>query len=265
MRISVVTISYNQAKYLEAALRSVFEQDYAQIEYIVVDPGSTDGSRDIIQRYRDRITKILPEPDGGPADGLNNGFSHATGDILFCLNADDIALPGAFRTVANYFENYPEVDVIYGHGLRLDAAGRTVRRIYSTRWGLRAYGFGACNVVQQATYFRRAIFETVGGFNKNNRTCWDGELLVDIALARGSFLRVPEFLGGFRIHKESISGSGRLQTEYARDSTRLAEKALGRATGRSDVLWSGLYRGVRLLCHPVVMADKLMRRSTRNE
>ncbi|MDH3673079.1 MAG: glycosyltransferase [Gammaproteobacteria bacterium] len=265
MRISVVTISFNQAPYLNAAIESVLGQNFEGLEYIVVDAGSTDGSRGIIRRYGNRISKTIFESDTGPADGLNKGFSHATGDIFFYLNADDVVLPGAFRTIASYFDKRPEIDVIYGHGLQLDAEGCPVRRLYSTRWGLRAYGFGECNVVQQATYFRSAAFKAIGGFNENNRTCWDGELLVDMALARGSFLRVSEYLGGFRIHQGSISGGGQLEAEYARDSTRLAEKALGRAAGRSDAFWRGLYRGVRILCHPVVMANKLMSRSIRNE
>jgi glycosyltransferase involved in cell wall biosynthesis len=265
MKISVVTIAYNQAEYLEAALRSVLDQDYAHIEYIVVDPGSTDDSRDIIQRYADRITKIVFEPDAGPADGLNKGFSHATGDIFFYINADDIVLPGAFRTIAKHFDQHPDIDIIYGHGMQLDAAGRAVRRLYSTRWGLRAYGYGACNVSQQATYFRSSIFRAVGGFNPKNCTCWDGELLVDMALARGSFLRVPEFLGGFRVHQDSITGSNRLYAEYPQDTARIAEKIFGRPVRRFDALWRILYRGTKSLRHPTIMADKLVVRRIRSQ
>lgn len=264
MIISVVTISYNQAKYLEAALRSVLDQDYPHIEYIVVDPGSTDGSRAIIRRYAERITKTIFEPDAGPADGLNKAFLQATGEIFFYLNADDIVLPGAFQTIASCFRDNPEVDVIYGNAMQLDAAGRAVRRLYSTHWGLRAYGFGVCNVLQQASYFRSAIFKAVGGFNVDNRTCWDAELLVDIALAYGSFLRIPDFLGGFRVHQDSITGSGRLAAEYARDSERIMTKALGRAARRSDSLWRLLYRGTKLMRHPVVTAYKLVNRAIRN-
>src|SRR5450432_3341584 len=95
LKVSIVTISFNQAAYLEEAIRSVLDQDHPLVEYIVVDPGSTDGSRDIIERYRGRIAKVLYEPDQGPADGLNHGFAHATGDVFACLNADDLLLPRA--------------------------------------------------------------------------------------------------------------------------------------------------------------------------
>jgi len=90
MRVSIVTISYNQARFLEQAIRSVINQDYPDIEYIVVDPGSTDGSRGIIEKYQNRIDKIIFDPDEGPADGLNKGFAHATGDIFGFINADII-------------------------------------------------------------------------------------------------------------------------------------------------------------------------------
>ena len=89
MKISVVTISYNQACYLEQTIISVLNQDYENVEYIVVDPGSTDGSRDIIEKYRNRIQHIIYERDVGPADGLNKGFAVATGDVFYFINSDD--------------------------------------------------------------------------------------------------------------------------------------------------------------------------------
>ena len=97
MKVSVVTVSFNQARFLERAIRSVLGQDYDDIEYIVVDPGSTDGSRAIVERWRDRIDRIILEPDRGPPDGLNKGFAAATGEIFAYLNADDALLPGAVR------------------------------------------------------------------------------------------------------------------------------------------------------------------------
>ena len=100
MKFSIVTISFNQAPYLETAIRSVLDQNYPDLEYIIVDPGSTDGSRDIIERFRSRFAKIIFEPDQGPGDGLNKGFAHATGDILGYLNSDDALLPGALNGAA---------------------------------------------------------------------------------------------------------------------------------------------------------------------
>ena len=97
LKISVVTISYNQAEFLERCIESVLNQNYPNLEYIIVDPGSTDGSRDIIKRYEKVFSHILLDPDNGPADGLNKGFAKATGDILYFINSDDVVLPDAFK------------------------------------------------------------------------------------------------------------------------------------------------------------------------
>src|SRR5271170_7307769 len=107
-RVSIVTVSFNQASFLERAIRSVLEQDYPDIEYIVVDPGSTDGSRDIIDRYRSQISKIILEPDTGPANGLNKGFAAASGNIFGYINADDAYLPGAIAKAVSAFRARPD-------------------------------------------------------------------------------------------------------------------------------------------------------------
>ena len=92
MKVSIVTISFNQARFLRRAITSVLSQDYPDIEYIVVDPGSTDGSREIINAYGPRLASVIFDPDDGPADGLNRGFQLATGDVLAYINADDALL-----------------------------------------------------------------------------------------------------------------------------------------------------------------------------
>ena len=142
-KISIVTISFNQAEFLERAIVSVTGQAYPDIEYIVVDPGSTDGSREIIERHRHRITACSLDPDKGPADGLNKGFALSTGSILGYINADDALRPGSLAFVGEYFERHPEVDVLAG-GIRItDANDRPSPRGRSAdRFDLRAYAAG---------------------------------------------------------------------------------------------------------------------------
>src|SRR5450432_4773126 len=118
-KVSIVTISYNQAQYLEEAIVSVLEQDYPSIEYIVVDPGSTDGSRQIIERYRSRIGKVILDPDKGPADGLNHGFDAATGSVFAYLNADDVLLPGAVSSAVKAL-GLGDLAVVYADGYFID-------------------------------------------------------------------------------------------------------------------------------------------------
>ncbi len=247
-RISIVTISFNQARFLPAAIESVQAQGYPGLEHIVVDPGSTDGSRAIIAGYGDRLTAIL-EPDDGPADGLNRGFARATGQVFGYINADDVLLPGALAAVARAFAD-PATDVICGNGTMLDADGRATRPLYSSRFSLPAFAHGAMTFVQQANFFRAAAFARAGGFNAANRTCWDVELLVDLALSGARIVNVRDRIGGFRLYGDSITGSGRFAEQIARDLARINAKALGRAATPADALRRPLHRLWRLATHP---------------
>lgn len=228
MKISIVTISLNQAKFLERAMLSVLNQAGVSVEYIVVDAGSMDGSRDIIERYRDRLAGAIFEPDDGPADGLNKGFARATGDLFGCINADDFYLPGGLAKAAAAMERRPDAAAIVGNGLVVDAEGRIVKRALSTRFTAIGHVRGQCFSLQQATFYRAEAFRAVGGFNRTNTTCWDSEILLDMALAGRQVQRFDDYVGAFTIHPDSITGSGRLYGEYKRDRARMFNKATGR-------------------------------------
>lgn len=231
MKISVVTISFNQRRFLSKCVQSLRNQEFEELEYIVVDPGSTDGSREYISSCSDIVTKKIFESDDGPADGLNRGFALATGDILYYLNADDEVLPGAFSAVIGFFNMHRHIDVAIGNGVRIDEKGKYERALYSTEWNTRGYAVGNVNAVQQATFFTADAFRRAGGFNVANKTCWDGELLVDMALTGAKFGLIDQTLGAFRYYPQSISGSGRLQRMYREDRSRIAEKILGHKLG----------------------------------
>src|SRR5580698_6736020 len=126
-KISVVVPSFNQAKYLELTLRCILDQNYSELELIVIDGGSTDESPDIIRRYEKHIKFWCSEPDGGQTLGLIKGFSHATGQIQCFLNSDDLFEPGVLHEVARYFVEHPDVDVVYGNTTWIDAEGRAIR------------------------------------------------------------------------------------------------------------------------------------------
>lgn len=256
--ISIVTISFNQARYLEAAIRSVAEQDHPAVEHIIVDPGSTDGSREIIARHAGRLTALL-DPDKGPADGLNKGFAAARGEIFGYINADDLLLPGALAAVARHFGD-PAIDAILGRGIEIDGEGRPVKRLASSRFSLTAAAHGAMTFVQQGHFFRRQAFAAAGGFNIANRTSWDWELLIDMGLAGARIVNVPERLGAFRVYGDSITGSQRLAEAHARDQARLAEKILGRPPRPGDRALATLHRAWRLASHPRQSLDRLAAR-----
>jgi glycosyltransferase involved in cell wall biosynthesis len=226
-RVSIVTISFNQAPYLERAILSVLQQGYENIDYIVVDPGSTDGSREIIERYRSRISKVILEPDKGPANGLNKGFAAATGEIYGYINSDDAFLPGAIGKAVAAMEARPSADVVFGHSFIVDENGKMVRRSRSVPFTVRGYAYGSVVVMQQSTFFRRKSFESVGGFNESNRVSWDAELLVDIALRGGRLEMVDEFWSIFAIYPASITGSGKYQQLALAEHVRVFQKITG--------------------------------------
>ncbi len=261
MKVSLVTISYNQARFLEAAIQSVLRQGYDNLEYIIVDPGSTDGSRDILWRYRAAVAQLVLEPDAGPADGLNRGFALASGQLYGFLNADDVLLPGAIAAAVEAIKAQPRADLVYGHGYLIDETGRRIRRFYSDRF--HRWGFLRDGVVllQQSTFFRATAFQAVGGFNPANRTCWDGELWLDLALAGKRFVRVNQFWSGFRVYEASITGAiaaaGGVRQAYEADLRRLFEKATGHPPGRWHEVERAMARLVKWGVSPVALAWRL--------
>lgn len=249
-RVSIVTISFNQAEFLERTIVSVLTQDYPEIEYIVVDPGSTDGSRDIIERYRSRISKIILRPDQGAADGLNRGFSVATGEILGFLNSDDILLPGAVSSAAGFLEKHKNIDVVSGHSDLIDAHDRLLRRLYSDRMSVNRCIYGGVILMQPSTFFRRAIFDRVGGFNVESRVAWDGELFLEMARCGGRFAVVNRFWSGYRIHPQSITGSRSNELRLRQYEARIFTRVMGRPPRKSDRPLAYGYRVLRKILNP---------------
>ena len=257
MKISIVTISYNQAKFLERAIRSVLEQDYEDLEYIVVDPGSTDGSLDIINRYQHRLAQILIEPDCGPPDGLNKGFALATGEILAYINADDALLPQAVSSAIRWFKHRPSVDVVVGHGYIVDDTGKIIRRFRSAPFAAWRFAYGAGTVIQQSTFFRRSAYLAAGGFNIANQTSWDAELYLKMGLNGARIQMVNDYWSIFTLHPHSISGSQQLVTESQNNHRRYFRMVMGREPQRIDSLWRQIARIQRWLLDPIGIKHRL--------
>lgn len=236
MKFSIVTISFNQADFLERTIQSVLSQqgDGFEIEYILVDPGSTDGSRDIIERYRDRISKIIFEEDRGPADGLNKGFAHATGDVFYYLNSDDTLEAGALATVAQYLRAHLDVDVVSGNAWLIDRYDNRLRRLWSEPFHPVTAAYGCAVQVQPATFFRATAFANSGGFNTENRLSWDGELLIDMYYAGARFALIDKFLGTYRIYGGTITSGTLPREQFAKDARRRFERLMRRQWRPTD-------------------------------
>jgi len=264
LRVSIVTISFNQAEFLERAIRSVIEQDYPDVEYIVVDPGSTDGSREIIEKYRSRISKVILEPDTGPANGLNKGFAAATGEIFGYINADDAFLPGAISKGVAALRERPQADVVYGHCYIIDRQGKVVRRSRSVAFNLRGYAYGGVVIMQQSSFFRRRAFESAGGFNEANRTCWDAELLMEMALNGCRLELVDDYWSLYAIYPGSITASVKYNQRYQADKARMFRAMIGRDYNWTDRMWFALSRVEKWVRNPVMVMHRIFD-STRSE
>lgn len=214
LRISVVTPSYNQAKFLERTLRSVHEQGYPNLEHIVIDGGSTDGSVEIIDRYADRLAYWVSEKDRGQTDALNKGFRRCTGDILCWLNSDDTFLPGALRRVAAAAEKHPQSDFFFGDIYLIDGEDRILasRRIAPLR---------KANVLiegmvfsQPATFWRKSLMDKVGLLDESLKFSMDYDLFCRMA-SWARYRYINAFLATYRLHQDSktctISDVGRAE------------------------------------------------------
>jgi len=203
-RISVVTPSYNQARFLEATLRSVVEQGYPNLEYIVMDGGSDDGSEEIVRRYAEHLAHWQSEKDDGQAAALRTGLDRATGDVLAYLNSDDIYLPGTLAAVAQFFTENPDEILACGHCVIVDAQGEPYDRWYATPPTHESLVFGGSNMgfAQPASFWRRDAYEQAGGVDPSFRFTMDVDLFVRLTQQRRGAV-LDTFTAAYRTHADA--------------------------------------------------------------
>lgn len=225
LRLSIVTVSYNMAPYIEQTILSVISQGYDNLEYIIVDGGSTDGTKEIVEKYRDRIACFISEPDNGMYDALNKGFSRATGDILAWINADDIYFPGAFRTVDKIFSTYSDIEWINGRSAYISEDG-TLRHVASKNAikSRKDILNGWCRedllgyLMQEGMFWRRSLMERTGPLNTEYRYAGDFELWIRFA-AESDLYHVNVPLSAFRKRLDNISSLN--SDSYAEEVQRI--------------------------------------------
>jgi glycosyltransferase involved in cell wall biosynthesis len=248
-RFSIVVPSLNQGRFIEETIRSVLDQDYPEKELIVVDGGSTDNTLDVIRRYEDRIAHWVSEKDRGQAHAVNKGFAAATGDVFGWQNSDDVYLPGAFRRAAEALAAHPGKDIFHGHIKFLDEEGRERDENRAVPVRLFNLLYDGSLVRNQAAFFRRSVWGTLGGLDEAFRFCLDREFFLRAAHRRAAFRLVPEFLGAFRVHEEAktrgMQKVRRTEDERLMDLYASSPGPLRRALGKSASLG---FRTLSYLC-----------------
>jgi glycosyltransferase involved in cell wall biosynthesis len=218
--VCIVTPSYNQAAFLEETIRSVLDQDYEPIEYLIVDDGSTDESVEIIKRYGDRISWWTQQENSGQASALNRGFARSTGAFLAFLNSDDALLPDAVSTMVDAFGRDESLLLVFGDALTVQD-GQVIGTLRAGEWDpARMVARGENPVPQQSSMWRRTAWDLAGPFDEESFFYFEYEFLVRLSrFGRGH--RIGRPLARFRLHEASKTPGYDL--EKADDFIRVAD------------------------------------------
>ena len=249
-RISIVTPSFNQGAYVVATVRSVFQQRYPDLEYILMDGGSTDDTVRRLAPYRARFAHFQSAKDSGQSAAIAEGFRRSSGEIMAYLNSDDILLPGTLAFVADYFRRHPEVDFIYGHRAIINAGNQVIGHwilpphsdFLMTHWAL---------MPQESCFWRRSLWERAGNVDESFQFAMDFDLWVRMMREGGRLRRVDRFLAAFRMHDEAKTSRNMLTVGISEVSRIYGKYGTSTIFGMGDLftLWvqlrSAVFRRLR--------------------
>ena len=239
-KLSIVTPSYNQGQFLEETILSVLDQKYSNLEYIIVDGGSTDESVEIIRRYETHLAYWVSEKDRGQVQAINKGIEKTTGDIFGFVNSDDVYLPGAFATVVEHFQNHPATEwvcgdtMMFGEGFTTELVSAVVPKsaAHALSWAYKA--------PQPGHFWKRELVQD--GFDEEWRYDFDHDLYVRLLLAGHTCEHIARTLAGYRLHGQSktVAESRRFNEEFDRSAEVYESRLAG-----SDRRWCRATRFLR--------------------
>lgn len=226
MLVSIITPSYNQARFLEKTIQTVLDQDYPNIEYIIVDGGSDDGSLGILEQYAPRLAWWVSEKDRGQTDAINKGFARARGDVLAWINSDDTYNPGAVREAVAYLQAHPQAGMVYGDANLIDENDRVIGRFPAAQTDYRRLRRGYVHIPQQSAFFRADLWRKVGPLDPSFYFAMDYDLWVRLA-AQAPLDYYPRLWANFRLHSsaKTIAADDRCWPEMLRVHRRLGGSA----------------------------------------
>lgn len=195
-KISIITITYNSAKTVEETIKSVVSQDYPNLEYLIIDGGSKDNTLEIVERYRDKISLVISEPDKGISDAFNKGIKYATGEIIGIINSDDLLMPGALEKISESYE--PGVGVYRGN-LIIWNDEKNSRVVSTPGMNFSLYSFKSSPICHPSTFVTKETYEKYGGYKLEFKYIMDEDLLIRLYERNVRFKKVDSELAVFRI------------------------------------------------------------------
>jgi glycosyltransferase involved in cell wall biosynthesis len=223
--ISLVTCSFQQGAFLDATIRSVLDQNHPHLEYMVIDGGSSDGSAEIIRRHATRLAYWVSEPDRGQSDALMKGFARSHGEIQGWLCSDDLLLPGALQAVSAYFADHPQVDAVYGDALWIDSNGELIRPKKESGFHRFAFLFDHNYIPQPSMFWRRSLYDKVGGLDRDFHLAMDSDLWERFSRAT-RIAHLPRYLSCMRYYAEqktrALKPQGRAEDARIRARSSMA-------------------------------------------
>jgi glycosyltransferase involved in cell wall biosynthesis len=229
LKVSIITPSYNQGKYLEETIGSVVGQHYQDLEYIIIDGGSTDNSIAVIKKYEKDIAYWVSEPDNGQSHAVNKGLMKATGDIIGWINSDDRYYECAIQKAAVIFAEHPEIDVVFGNVDFIDEQGNVLHRTNEIAVDLNTYLFtDRCYHANAAGFFRKRCFDLYGTIREDLKYTMDYELYLRFAYNHCKFYQMKDVLGSYRLHAQSKTYiSAKKMTNECKRSSNAYKEHLG--------------------------------------
>ena len=207
-KISIVMPCYNQVEFIERSILSILNQDYPNIELVIIDGGSKDGTIEIVKKYEKYITFWTSENDKGQSDALNKGFKHCTGDVYGWLNSDDIYLPNAFKYAVQVLDKKLDKKIVFGDFLSIDKEDKILDYNHSFDFSLSQFKYEGFHLNAQSMFWRKSVHTFFSGFDTNLKNTMDYQMILEFGINEGqkSFFRIPHVLGGFRRYEGQKTG-----------------------------------------------------------